>query len=109
MIFTRPYKRLGVEKGDERKVTGINREWGNVCLEDAKGHAALWRPGSLAAAKGGVDVYRSEGIELRRGDRVRFTRNDPGSGLNNGESATVESIGRDGVRFRLDNPSLTCL
>ena len=51
-IFTRPYKTLGVEKGDERGVTGINRTWGNVRLEDARGNAVLWHPGRLAAAKG---------------------------------------------------------
>lgn len=81
VIFNRPYKRLRVEKGDERTVTGIDRRWGTVHLADAQGNATPWRPGSLAAAKGGVEAYRSEAMELRRGDRVRFTRNDPASGL----------------------------
>ncbi|MYB13381.1 MAG: hypothetical protein F4X42_09025 [Rhodospirillaceae bacterium] len=48
-------------------------------------------------------------MELRRGDRVRFTRNDPASGLTNGETATVEAVGRDGVRFRLENGTLATL
>ena len=80
VIFNRPYKRLGVEKGDERTVTGIDRRWGTVHLADAKGNAKPWGPGRIAGAKGGVEVYRSEAMELRRGDRVRFTRNDPASG-----------------------------
>ncbi len=42
-------------------------------------------------------------MELRRRDRVRFTRNDPASGLTNGETATVDSIDRDGIRLRLGN------
>ena len=109
VIFTRPYKRLGVEKGDERTVIGIDRGWGTVYLEDAKGNRTPWRPGNLAAAKGGVEVYRSETMELRRGDRVRFTRNDPGSGLTNGETATVESVGRSGVVFRLDDGKIARL
>ena len=46
-------------------------------------------------------------MEFRRGDRVRFTRSDPASGFANGETATVESIERDGVRIRLENRSLT--
>ena len=80
VIFNRPYKRLGVGKGDERTVTGIDRRWGTVHLADAKGNAKPWGPGRIAGAKGGVEVYRSEAMELRRGDRVRFTRNDPASG-----------------------------
>ncbi len=103
VIFNRPYKRIGVEKGDERTVTGIDRRWGTVLLADAAGNATPWRPGGLAAAKGGMEVYRSEAMELRRGDRVRFTRNDPAAGLTNGETATVESAGREGVVFRLDD------
>ena len=63
----------------------------------------------LEDAKGGVEVYRSEGMELRRGDRVRFTRNDPASGLTNGETAAVESVGRGGVLFRLDDGKLARL
>ena len=42
-------------------------------------------------------------MELRAGDRVRWTRNDPGSNLVNGEAAAVESIEKEGVRFRLEN------
>ena len=109
VIFTRPYKTLGVEKGDERRVAGIDRRWGVLRLEDAKGDLTPWRPERIAAAKGGVEVYRSEAMELRRGDRVRFTRNDPASGLTNGETATVEVVGRDGVRFRLENGTLATL
>ena len=109
VIFNRPYKTIGVEAGDERTVTGISRTWGNVRLEDDKGNGVLWRPGSIAAAKGGVEVCRGEAMELRAGDRVRWTRNDPGSGLVNGETAVVDSIERDGVRFRFDDGSVTRL
>ena len=109
MIFNRPCKRLRVEKGDERTVTGIDWRWGTVHLADAKGNATPWRPGSLAAAKGGVEVYRGEAMELRRGDWVRFTRNEPASGLTNGETATVESVERGGVVFRLDDGKIARL
>lgn len=78
-------------------------------LADAAGNATPWRPGRLSAARGGVEVYRSEAMELRRGDRVRFTRNDPASGLANGKTATVESVGREGVVFRLDDGNIAKL
>ncbi|MDE0696024.1 MAG: hypothetical protein OXH76_09365 [Boseongicola sp.] len=109
VIFARPYRTLDVERGDERRVASVDRRWGVVRLEDAKGGLTPWRPERLAAAKGGVEVFRSEATELRRGDRIRFTRNDPASGLANGETATVEAVGRDGVRLRLENGSVTRL
>ena len=103
VIFNRRYKTLGVEKGDERTVARVDHEAHTVHLKDGRGNVVDWQPWWLAGAKGGVEVYRSEAVELRAGDRVRFTRNDPGSELVNGQMAEVESIARDGVRFRLED------
>ncbi|MCY4058902.1 MAG: AAA family ATPase, partial [Gammaproteobacteria bacterium] len=105
VIFNRPYKTLGVEAGDERRVTGVDRQWKRVDLADDQGRIVKWAPERLAAAKGGVEVYRGIGMELRAGDRVRWTRNEPGFGLVNGATATVERVDRDGVRFRLEDGS----
>ena len=105
VIFNRPYKTLGVAAGDERRVAGVDRRWGRVDLADGEGRIVKWAPERLAAAKGGVEVFRSQAMELRAGDRVRWTRNDPGSGLVNGAVATVERVERDGVRFRLEDGS----
>ena len=109
VIFNRGYKTLGVEKGDERQVERVDYERNTVWLQDGNGNLVDWRPYMLAGAKGGVEVYRSEEMELRRGDRVRWTRNDPGSELANGETAAVESVGKDGVNFRLEDGSATKL
>ena len=105
VIFNRAYKTLGVEAGDERRVVGVDRQWKRVDLTDIEGRIVKWAPDRLAAAKGGVEVYRGVAMELRAGDRVRWTRNDPGAGLVNGATATVERIERDGVRFRLEDGS----
>ena len=105
MIFNRAYKTLGVAAGDERRVVGFDRQWKRVDLADSEGRVVKWAPERLAAAKGGVEVYRGAAMELRAGDRVRWTRNDPGAGLVNGATATVERIERDGVRFRLEDGS----
>ena len=109
VIFNRGYKTLGVEKGDERQVERVDYERNTVWLQDGNGNLVDWRPYMLAGAKGGVEVYRNEEMELRRGDRVRWTRNDPGSELANGETAAVESVGRDGVLLRLEDGSATRL
>ena len=72
--FNRTYKRLGVEKGDELRI---------------------------AAKSGGVEVYKSDTIELREGDRIRWTRNDKGLGLVNSQTAEVSGVKDDTVTFRL--------
>ena len=55
------------------------------------------------AKRGSVEVYRAEGIELRAGDRVRWTRNDIGLGLVNSGTAEIAAV-RDGrVTFRLED------
>ena len=62
-----------------------------VRLEGKEGRSVLWEPGRLAARSGGVEVYRVEQMELRKGDRVRWTRNDLESGLVNSQTAEVAS------------------
>ena len=103
VIFNRRYKTLGVEKGDHREVAGVDADTRTVHLRDEMGHVVEWKPDRIAAAKGGVELFRSESLELRRGDKVRFTRNDPASGLTNGQVAAVESVGKDGFGFRLED------
>ena len=103
VIFNRQYKTLGVEKGDEREVARVDYDRNTVWLDGGGDDPVAWRPYQVAAAKGGLEVYRSEEMELRAGDWVRWTRNDPGSELVNGETAEVESIEKEGVRFRLEN------
>ena len=101
--FHRPYKRLGVEKGDELRVAGVDHGAGTVTLAGADGATVAWEPGRIAAKAGGVEVYKVESMELRAGDRIRWTRNDAGLGLVNSQTAEVTAV-RDGrVGFRLED------
>ena len=103
VAFHRPYKRLGVEKGDELRVSGVHHGTRTVNLEGADGRSVAWEPGRIAARAGGIEVYRSEEIELQAGDRIRWTRNDAGLGLVNSGTAEVAAV-RDGrVTFRLED------
>ena len=103
VAFHRPYKRIGVEKGDERRVMGVDRKARAVLLDDGKGGRVAWKPEEIGGRKGGSEVYRREEIELRAGDRIRWTRNDAGLGLVNSRTAEVLAV-RDGrVTFRLED------
>ena len=48
-----------------------------------------WEPGRIAARAGGVEVYKREMMELRAGDRIRWTRNDAGLGLVNSQTVSA--------------------
>ena len=103
VAFHRPYKRLGIEKGHELRVTGIDRKARTVTLQGWDGRKIGWQPARLAARTGGVEVYRAEDIELRAGDRIRWTRNDAGLGLVNSGTAEVAALGDGRVTFRLED------
>ena len=102
VAFHRPYKRLGVEKGDELRVGGVDREARAVMLEGRDGQLVSWKPGQIGARSGGVEVYKREAMELRTGDRIRWTRNDTGLGLVNSQTAEVATVRGGTVTFRLE-------
>ena len=103
VVFHRPYKRLGVEKGSERRVAGVDHKAREVILEGGEDGSVRWKPGEIAGRKGGSEVYRAEPIDLRAGDRVRWTRNHDGLGIVNSASAAVEAVARNRVTFALED------
>ena len=103
VAFQRPYKRLGVQKGDERRVAGVDHRKRTVCLEGPDSATVDWKPSEIGGRRGGTEVYRSEDIELRAGDRIRWTRNDAGLGLVNTGAAEVMGIRKGRVVFRLED------
>ena len=72
-------------------------------LEGTDGGTVPWQPNQIAGRAGGVEVYRAEGIELRTGDRVRWTRNEKGLGLVNSRTAEVAKVKNGRVTFRLED------
>ena len=103
VAFHRPYKRLGVAKGDERVVERVDRKTGTVLLEDPGGESRRWDPAQVAGFRGGSEVYQREEIELRAGDRIRWTKNDAGLGLVNSRTAEVIAVEGDNVSFKLED------
>jgi len=102
VAFHRPYRRLGVEKGDERLVVGVDHEARSVMLEGGDGGTVAWKPAEVGGRRGGTEVYRTEEIELRAGDRIRWTRNDADLGLVNSRTAEVSEVGNGRVKLRLE-------
>ncbi len=103
VAFHRPYTRIGVEKGDERSVVGVDPGNQEVLLDNGGKGIVRWKPGEIAGRKGGSEVYKKDVIELRAGDRIRWTRNDKALGLINSRTAEVMSVEGGRVTFRLED------
>ena len=103
VAFHRAYRRIGVEKGEERRVSHVDHRTRTVHLEDEKGGTVGWRPDRVGGRHGGVEVYRVDAIELRAGDRIRWTRNDRGLGVVNSGTAEVMGVRKGRVSFRLED------
>ncbi len=103
VAFHRAYKRIGVAKGEERRVAGVGRRKRTVLLEAPGGGTVAWKPSEIGGRQGGTEVYRRESIELRAGDRIRWTRNDKGLGLVNSGAAEVMGIRNGRVTFLLED------
>ena len=90
-----------------RRAPGCGREPqepARSCWKTAKdGGTVAWKPEEIGGRRGGSEVYRAEDIELRAGDRIRWTRNDAGLGLVNSRTAEVLSVANGRVAFQLED------
>ena len=103
VAFHRAYRRIGVEKGEERHVSHVDHRTRTVHLEDNRSGTVGWRPDRVGGRHGGVEVYRVDAIELRAGDRIRWTRNDRGLGVVNSGTAEVMGVRNGRILFLLED------
>ena len=68
-----------------------------------EGRQGCLEAGGGRRSEGGSEVYRTEEIELRAGDRTRWTGNDAGLGLVNSRTAEILRVAIGRVTFRLED------
>ena len=98
VLFNQDMVNFRVRKDEVLTVTGIDRD--RLLLLHPDG-----RPRHVVPERGRtryrIEVYETRPIEIRAGDRIRWTRNDRKRELVNGEQAEVAAIAKDRVRFLL--------
>ena len=96
---------VDVEPGDACRVVEVRD--GRVSLERPDGEIRVVEPCPGFRLRYRFDLYETVPIELRAGDRIRWTRNLRRAGLDlaNGDRAAIERITGDRVRFRADDGS----
>ena len=98
VVFHQDMVNYRLKKDEALTVTGIEGE--RVALGHPDGKPRHVKPAGRVRYY--LDVFETRPIEIRAGDRIRWTRNDHGRGLINGERAEVAAIARNRVRLVLE-------
>ena len=100
VLFNQDMVNFRVKRDEALTVTGTEEDRVLLLHPDGK-------PRRIAPQEGyyryRLEVYETREIEIRAGDRIRWTRNDKRRALVNGGRAEVSAITRDRVRFALDD------
>lgn len=101
--FARDYADKGITKREAVTVKGVDPVKNAVALEKANGQTVDWRPRRWGASKS--EAFTPGSIELMKGDRIEFTRNDRILARENGGRAQVVSVNAEDhtARIRLDS------
>ena len=100
VVFHQDLKNYRLKRDEILTVTGF--DYDRVMLLHPDGKPRWIRPAG-SSIRYGLDVYETRPIEIRAGDRIRWTRNDKKRSLTNGGRAEVEGIARNRARFRLSD------
>ena len=88
--FARDYADKGVARGETYRVEGIDPAKSAIALKSENGRDIDWRLRQWGVGK--VEVFATQALELKTGDRIQFTRNDRELGRINGLRGTVTAI-----------------
>ena len=90
VVFSQNLLNYRLKKDEILTVTGF--DYDRVMLLHPDGKPRSIRP--AGRIRYSLDVYETRPMEIRAGDRIRWTRNDRKRSLINGERAEVEGIGK---------------
>ena len=101
--FAREYEAKGIARAETLAVTGVDPGKNAVTLGKADGQPVDWRPRQWGAAKS--EAFTPGSVDLIKGDRIEFTRNDRALARENGARASVIATNTEDrtARIRLDN------
>jgi len=98
LVVAEAERTLRLKRG-EYAVGDIDEAKGIVRLEDERGRQHAFRPARMrkAGKDDNLALFEQRQLEIHRGDRIRWTRNDHRRGLFNADRAKVVSIERGRV------------
>ena len=107
--FARDYPGKDIAKHEALSVTEVDPIKNAVSLEKANGQSVDWRPRQWGASKS--EAFTPATIDIMKGDRIQFTRNDRSQSRTNGTGAQVIAVNPEDrtARIRLDSSTFQTL
>jgi ATP-dependent exoDNAse (exonuclease V) alpha subunit len=107
--FARDYEAKGIARRETLAVTGVDPAKNAVMLAKSDGKRVDWRPRQWGATKS--ETFTRGSMDLMKGDRIEFTRNDRVLARENGARANVIAMNTEErtARIRLDNGTFQTL
>lgn len=104
VIFNKPYKSLSIEKEEQLKVIGRDRESITLQKQKANNNQTITLPLHTINPKT-LEIYTQEKKELLKNEQIRFTKNDKTHNLINSHTAKVIDINNQTniLKLKLDN------
>ncbi|MEL6554859.1 MAG: MobF family relaxase [Cyanobacteria bacterium J06621_11] len=93
VVFSRDYRRAGIHKGVQYRVTSRDLEHNRLSLTAPQGKPLTFDPSGCIEKT----TYATQSIAISQGEQLRWTRNDHTKGLRNGQLVTVTAISPDGT------------
>ena len=93
VVFNRDYRRAGIQKGVQYRVTGRDLEHNRLTLATPQSKTLTLDPSGCIEKT----TYAVQAITISQGEQLRWTRNDHKKGLRNGQLVTVTAIAPDGT------------
>jgi conjugative relaxase-like TrwC/TraI family protein len=92
VLFQRSYRigKARLEANAFHMVTAVDQGAGVVTLRAASGQLIDWRPAEKGATR--AEIYAVAASDLRVGDQILWTRNEPARGLRNGLEGVVTHV-----------------
>ena len=100
--FTRDYADKGVARGEAYRIESIDPAKAAITLKSEQGREVDWRLRQWGA--GNSQTFSPQSLELKSGDRIRFTRNDREAGRINGARGEVTAIDVQARTAEIRNP-----
>ena len=98
VLFNQDQMNFRVKRDEALTITGVEDDRLLLLHPDGKPRRVVPHRGRTRYR---LEVYETQPIEIRAGDRIRWTRNDRKRELVNGEQAEVAAITKDRVRLLL--------
>jgi conjugative relaxase-like TrwC/TraI family protein len=99
LVPNQDYKKQGLQRAEAYEVVEIDRATNTLTLQTDDGKRLVINPDRFEKKS----VYQVQPLEVTKGDRLRWTKNNRAEGFRNGQVFTVRQVDADGVIQAIDS------